>query len=162
MSSLHVFDSDIWIRFARNHPIDIFVSLWDRIDDCVKDGQLISPVEVAAELDKGVDGLAKELKLRHGLFVPLDDALQLATTDVLAQCPSLADPDSEHNRADPFVVALAKIRGGCRRDGGATAKVVNRSNEDSRCMQALRPRMHRLVRFSPREGMEGVEFVAGF
>jgi hypothetical protein len=112
MNSLYVFDSSIWIRFARNHPKDIFVSLWERIDQCVTNCELISPDEVADELEHGIDDLAKELKMRNGLFVPLDEELQLATADVLAQCPSLADPDSDRNRADPFVVALAKIRGG--------------------------------------------------
>jgi hypothetical protein len=44
------------------------------------------------------------------LFAPLDQPLQLAVAQVIEACPDLYDSDGERNRADPFVVALAKMR----------------------------------------------------
>lgn len=42
----YVVDASIWIRIGRNHPPDIFVSLWERLDAAIAVGDLISPDEV--------------------------------------------------------------------------------------------------------------------
>jgi len=107
---LYVFDSSTWIKVNRETPPDIYKSVWTRIDDAIEHSLIRSPDEVCVELEQGVDGLAKFLKSRNGLFVPLEDELQIALSEVMAECPTLSDPDSPRNNADPFVVALAKIR----------------------------------------------------
>jgi hypothetical protein len=109
---LYVFDANIWIHLGRNHPQDIFVTLWSRIDGAIQAGEVCSPDEVCQELAQGTDELADDLRQRNGLFVPLTADLQAAVGNVMAQCPSLTDPESERNRADPFVVALAGLRQG--------------------------------------------------
>ncbi len=107
----HIIDSSVWMKLHRETPPDLYVALWDRIDQGIADGDLRSPEEVCIEVERGTDGLAKLLKSKAGLFVPLEPAFQAEVTTVMTECPSLSDPNSLRNRADPFVVALAKFYG---------------------------------------------------
>lgn len=105
----YVIDANIWINVWRTHPPDIYVNVWQRIDAAVADGTIRSPEEVLHELERGTDDLPAYLSQRESLFVPLDEAQMTAVGEVQAQCPDLADSDGERNRADPFVVALARV-----------------------------------------------------
>ena len=105
---MYILDTSVWIHVGRNHPPDIFATLWGHIEDAIARGEIRSPDEVLRELEEGHDTLAPALAGKVGLFVPLDAGLQAAATEVLARCPQLVDPDSTRNRADPFVVALAR------------------------------------------------------
>jgi hypothetical protein len=111
----YVIDASTWIRLWRNHPPDIFGHLWEQLDASVAAGEVISPEEALRELERGSDDLAETLAGRSGLaglFAPLDEALMAAVSTVLTVLPDLVDENSERNRADPFVVALARLRGG--------------------------------------------------
>lgn len=112
MPAPYVVDSSIWIRIWRNHPPDIFISLWEKIDAAIAGGDLVSPDEVLHELQRGEDVLAEALSRRTGLFVPLDEAQMAAVADVVRGCPGLVSEEAERGRADPFVVALARVREG--------------------------------------------------
>lgn len=125
---LHIFDASVWIRVSRNHPPDIFVSLWERLDAEIAAGQIRSPDEVLHELEHGDDDLGERLSQWADLFVPLTDDLQAAVARVMSECPTLTEPESDRNRADPFVVAL----------GSSTSGVIV-SNEKHR--RANSPRM---------------------
>jgi hypothetical protein len=105
-------DASIWIRIGRNHPPDIFVSLWQQLDVAIANGDLVSPDEVFHELERGEDALAQTLRARAGLFVPLDDGQMTAVAEVIQACPGLVNDEAERGRADPFVVALARVRRG--------------------------------------------------
>lgn len=123
----YVVDASAWIDIGRFHPRDIFVTLWHRLDSLIAAGDLISPEDVLRELERGADDLAEYLETKAGLFLPLDEAQQTAVAEVLAACPTLANAEGERNRADPFVVALARIRGGSvvsqeRTRGGASGR----------------------------------------
>lgn len=63
---VYVLDTSIWIRIGRHHPRDIFVSLWERLDQAIADGLIRSPEEVLHELEQGTDTLADELSARDG------------------------------------------------------------------------------------------------
>jgi hypothetical protein len=106
-----ILDSSIWIHIWKNQPPEIWVRFWEQLDLSIADGDIESPQEVLEELKAGTDGLPGHLAAREGLFAPLDDELQLAVSDVVEACPDLFDSEAERNRADPFVVALAKVRG---------------------------------------------------
>lgn len=111
--SLYVVDSDVWITAWRQYPPDVefFKPIWDGIDEMVNGSTLCSPEEVRFELEKGTDGLAPYLKKRIGIFHPFDAEHQQALIEVQTKV-TLVDPNSDRNRADPFVVALAKAKTG--------------------------------------------------
>lgn len=108
----YVVDTSIWIHIGRNHPPDIFLSLWQRLDGAIATGHIVSPDEVLHEIERGEDILAATLGSRQGLFVPLDDAQMEAVAEVIRECRGLVNEEAERGRADPFVVALARVRHG--------------------------------------------------
>ena len=125
----YIIDASIWINVWRTHPPDIYVNVWQRLDGAIGNGALLSPEEVRHELERGTDNLAEFLLQRAGLFVPLDAAQMAAVGEVQAQCPLAAD-EGERNRADAFVVALARTSNGTvvtrerpRRDANARHKI---------------------------------------
>jgi Domain of unknown function (DUF4411) len=51
-------------------------------------------------------------KSQVDLFVPLTAEVQMAVREVLSQHPWLVGAGSRRSRADPFVIALARVRNG--------------------------------------------------
>ncbi len=105
------------------------MNVWQHLDGAIAAGTLHSPEEVRHELERGTDGLAEFLLQRNGAFIPLDAGQMAAVGEVQAQCPLAAD-EGERNRADAFVVALARVGAGTvvtreqpRRDGNARHKI---------------------------------------
>lgn len=115
---VYVIDSSIWIGLARDHPLDvsIYASLWRNLEQGAASGMIAIPDEVHFELTRGNDLLAdwiKDLKCRHpSAFLPSNRNVQRKVQEVMRSCPSLVDPDSDKNHADPFVVACAVLCGG--------------------------------------------------
>jgi len=84
-------------------------SLWSRLDDLIVDGSLRATEEVLIELERKDDDVHGWAKARPVLFVPLDERIQIAVTEILAVHEKLLDTRSGRSAADPFVVALAHI-----------------------------------------------------
>ena len=132
----YVIDASVWINVWRAHPPDRYVSVWARIDAAVADDTIRSPEDVRQELERGTDDLADFLSQRDGLFAPLDEAQMAAVREVQTRCEGLADEDGERNRADPFVVALARVRQGTvvtaergRRDANGRPRIPDACQE---------------------------------
>lgn len=112
MPAPYVVDTNIWIRIGQHHPPDIFVTLWQRLDAAIAAGDLVSPEEVLHELERGTDDLADTFSAKPSLFAPLDEPQMAAVAEVMQACPTLVNVEGERNRADPFVVALARVQQG--------------------------------------------------
>ncbi|MFH1219109.1 MAG: DUF4411 family protein [Candidatus Eisenbacteria bacterium] len=97
---------DGWVRY---YPPDVFPAFWDRIETMIRGGTLISSEEVLDELGRKDDEVHKWAKTRYRIFVPLDDPTQGATSEVLAAFPELVKAIKDRSRADPFVIALARV-----------------------------------------------------
>jgi uncharacterized protein YacL len=109
---LYVFDSNAYINMQRHCPQDIFVSLWQTVEEMITAGQIISPIEVLEELKGGNDSLINWAKIRGSIFIPSVEEVQLVVRDILSKYPNLVIGSKNTNNADPFLVALAKIRNG--------------------------------------------------
>ena len=79
----------------------------------IKVGELLSPDEVLAELSQKDDAVYQWAKTNSAMFVPLDEDIQRATQEILDQFPAPRGrhEEEDRNRADPFVIALAKVKG---------------------------------------------------
>jgi hypothetical protein len=97
-----------WDRY---YPPEVFPSVWDNLDNLVVDGKLIASDEVLAELLVKGDLLAAWVTARPTMFVAPDAAVQAAVTDILSTYPKLIDPARQRSMADPFVIAVAQVRG---------------------------------------------------
>ena len=98
---------DGWMRW---YPPDVFPSVWQRFDQLIEAGSVVAPDEVLRELARRDDELHDWCNQHPKLFVPLDEAIQYSTLEVLNQFPRMVDQRPGKNLADPFVVALAKVR----------------------------------------------------
>jgi len=98
---------DGWVRY---YPPDVFPPVWDRIRRLVGQGVLIATEEVLHELQKKDDGIYKWAKDNDRMFVPLDVQIQVEASRILTGHPRLVDTRRERSGADPFVIALAKVR----------------------------------------------------
>jgi hypothetical protein len=108
----YVIDSSAIIDGRRRYyPPSVFPGLWENIEELIARGELIAPDEVYADLERKDDEVHAWAKNQNGLFIPLNDDIQIATTDVLAAYPEWIPPDRSKNVADAFVVALARVRG---------------------------------------------------
>lgn len=97
------------------------------------------------------DGLSKWLDDRPYVYVPLDEPIQRATSDVLRDHPLLMKATKNRNGGDPFVIATAQVLGltvVTEERGGSLSK----PKIPSVC-QALGVR-HRRTGVHPRAGME--------
>lgn len=101
---------------ARFYPTDVFVDLKTQIEDLIAKGKVRAP-EIAKEgLDAvGTPALKNWANSQSGLFVPLEPKLQDETAAIQARYPDLTDIKSGYESADPWVIALAKLRGGMER-----------------------------------------------
>ncbi|MEI6231875.1 MAG: DUF4411 family protein [Planctomycetota bacterium] len=103
------FDANAWVGFAwREFPRDVFVSLWQRIEDGIDEGRIFTVDFVFMEIQRQDDELSKWMKEKREStpeFVIASDAeIQIAGADLINTYALKQD-------ADPFVVAAAKKYG---------------------------------------------------
>jgi hypothetical protein len=120
--TIYCFDTSALLdAWNRSYPPDVFPQLWTSLEESIKSGELIAPEEVRLELSKKDDGLYKWAKKQRPFIADLDDAQQRSAAEILSQFPRLVDTRRGRSGADPFVVALARVRG---------AVVVTGENDD--------------------------------
>lgn len=106
----YVLDTNVLINMQRHHPLDVFGSLWAKMAAVIDEGAVISCEEVLDELTIGNDDLLDWAKQRNEAFVPSGVETQQIVRDILKKHPSLVTGSRKANSADPFVIALAKIK----------------------------------------------------
>jgi len=110
--TLYCFDTSVLIDMWHDrYPIDIFAPVWDGLDAAVKDGCAMAPAEVLRELKEGADGLYEWARQRRDLFIEEDEELVAEATAVVRDYPNLIDAGKTGPDADPWVVALAHLKG---------------------------------------------------
>lgn len=98
---------DGWVRY---YPKDVFPRIWDAIDELIDQEILIASSEVLRELEKQEDDLTAWALDRKHMFVPIDDDIQVAVTEILRDFPRLVDTRRDRSSGDPWVIALARVR----------------------------------------------------
>lgn len=94
------------------YPVDLFPRLWVNVEALIDDERrAVAPDEVLDELARKEDDLAAWARDREGMFLPLESEVQEATREILATHPRLVDTVRGRGRADPFVIAVARVRG---------------------------------------------------
>lgn len=109
--TIYCFDTSALLdAWNRNYPPDVFPQLWRAIEESIASGVVIAPEEVRVEFAKKDDALLKWAKKQRGLFCDLDSEQQVSAGEILAQFPKLIDTRRGRSGADPFVIALARVR----------------------------------------------------
>ncbi|MEW6403637.1 MAG: DUF4411 family protein, partial [Chloroflexota bacterium] len=110
MSTYCIDTSSLISAWSERYPIKNFPGFWKQFEKLIDDGYLVSPEEVRYEIIKKTEGLDVWVKQHRHMFVALDADLQLTVRDILTEFPWLTKNLPGRNSADPFVIALAKIR----------------------------------------------------
>ncbi len=146
--TIFCFDTSAFLdAWTRNYPPDVFPQLWRAIEDEIAAGRVIAPEEVRVEFATKDDSVLKWAKKQRGLFVDLDDAQQVAVGEVLSRFPKLIDTRLGRSGADPFVIALARVRG---------AAVVSGENDDG---SAKRPKIPTVCTAFGVRSMKPLDFI---
>jgi hypothetical protein len=89
-----------------------FAHIWTKLSEMLESGELISSSEVLDELKD--DDLLEWVKSHREAFVQLNPTIQSTVTSILKDYPTMIQIKSTGNsNADPFLVATAKVSGGC-------------------------------------------------
>lgn len=98
--------------WLRAYPPKRFPGLWKALDNLIAEKRLVASLEVYTELCKKDDEVAEWAKERkEALFVDIDEAVQVAVVNIMANFPKLVDTGKGKSGGDPFVIALALARG---------------------------------------------------
>lgn len=97
--------------WTRHYPREAFPGLWRHLEKLIRSGDLRASEEVMYELQKKGDEAFAWAKAQEDFFVPMDDEIQDAVSAILADHPRLIDTRRGRSGADPFVIALARVRG---------------------------------------------------
>ena len=104
-------DSSGILDLFRYYPPDVFPTIWTQIDGAVSTQAILAVDEVYRELEKKDDVAFQWLKARRAIVIDLDTDIQKAVAALLAVHPRLVDTRKNRSSGDPFVIALAQIRG---------------------------------------------------
>ena len=97
---------------ARYYPTDVFHSIVAAMDSLVAAGRMLAPELVKEEIESvGTAELIQGVNDRKNLFVPIPEVLAEAQA-IQGRFPGLLDPKAEHEEADAYVIALAKLKPG--------------------------------------------------
>jgi hypothetical protein len=107
--------------------------------------------EVRRELGRRDDDTNAWAMSQNGLFVDLDEDIQVATTSVLAAHPKLTGSGGGRHQADPFVIGLAHARGGVVVTEETLSGNLNKPRIPDVC-RAMRIRCISLVQFAQDQG----------
>jgi hypothetical protein len=91
------------------YALDLAPGYWRTIPDLVRVGRVHISEEVRDELDRVDDGLAAWAKANIAQWHPLTDEVQAIVTDLMARWGRLVDVRKDRSRADPWVIATAKV-----------------------------------------------------
>jgi predicted nucleic acid-binding protein len=81
------------------------------MDESAKKGEIFVVEEVLRELEKKDDGIHKWVKQREAIVVPIDDEVQKRVVEIMFKYGRLVDTKKNRSVGDPWVVALALVRG---------------------------------------------------
>lgn len=102
----YIIDASSLIKLNRNNPIDVFPSIWKKLDELSNNNQLIAPKEVLNEIKQNDDMLSRWTKTQTKMFKEPTSRQISIVRDILREYPSLIDAERRYD-ADPWVIALA-------------------------------------------------------
>ena len=103
----YVIDSSSLIELMRMNPIDIFVTVWEKIDELINEGRMVSHEYVLDEIRRGDDDLKKWANRHKKMFKSSTFSQIKTVTEMLTKFPGLAHSNKDTPDADPFVIAMA-------------------------------------------------------
>jgi len=107
----YAIDACALIEASKVYPLGkkSFAHVWDKFAELFDCSSLISSIEVFDELkDKDLQAW---IKTHKSCFLPLDETIQVKTTEILSSYPELVKirPKRSSSNGDPFLIATAIV-----------------------------------------------------
>jgi hypothetical protein len=99
---------DAWVR---HYPPDVFPTIWERMDQAARAGEIFVIEEVVTELKRKDDGIYKWVEERESMIVSIETDIQSCLVEIMKKYPRLVDTKKNRSGCDPWVIALARVRG---------------------------------------------------
>jgi len=144
-------DSSGILDLFRYYPPDVFPTIWTQMDAAANTRTILAIDEVYRELEKKDDAAFQWLKARRAMVIDLDTAVQQRVTAILASHSRLVDTRRNRSSGDPFVIALAQVRGLAVVTGERPSGVLAKPNIPDVCVALGIPWLNVLSMFR-REG----------
>jgi hypothetical protein len=97
---------------GRYYPADVFKTLLQKVDGLIASARFLAPTLVRDEIKAvGTADLIGWTEAHSKIFVPTGDLLAEAQA-IQNRFAGLRDPKAEHEEADAYVIALARLRNG--------------------------------------------------
>ena len=109
LSQVYCIDTASLIELKR-YPKDVFPSVWQKIETMIKNGDVISHIEVYKEITNGRDEIFTWCKSRRKIFKDLDECQSTEIKRVQTQYDNDAwarEINKTSPWADPWIIALA-------------------------------------------------------
>jgi hypothetical protein len=103
---VYIIDTSSLIELNKHNPMDIYHTLWKKMDDLVKNGRLFAPREVLDEIIRFDDSLTVWAKKHPSMFKDMSKEQIDIVKEILKKYPSLIKKGKRY-AADPWVIALA-------------------------------------------------------
>ena len=113
MQEIYVVDTNVFIQL-RQYPREIFVSLWEALEESIDGGIFTSVDEVRKELSRSDGTISEWAKGYRSIFSKPSIEEQRMVLDIVTRFPAVM---KEKNlllgipEADPFLIAKASIKG---------------------------------------------------
>jgi hypothetical protein len=105
-------DSNLIIQGRKyRYPPRRFASLWENMESLIRAGRIRASALVKQELEAADDEIKDWIKQQKGLFVPLDKMQTDEVRRIQEDFDDLVDHRKNKSGADPFVIALARVKG---------------------------------------------------
>ena len=101
----YIIDTSSLVELNKHNPMDVYQSVWNQIEQLIKNGRLFAPKEVFHEISQIDDQLKEWSKTQDKLFVEPSQKQIKLVKEILQKYPSLIDIDRQYD-ADPWVIAL--------------------------------------------------------
>jgi Domain of unknown function (DUF4411) len=103
--------SSLIAAWSEHYPPTAFPGVWEKVDELIAAGRFCSPDEVSKEVSRKDDELKEWVKTHRGMFIPVDPVQAAEVKAILARYRRLTDTAKGRGGGDPWVIALAKVRG---------------------------------------------------
>ena len=124
----------------RYYPEGNFPALWQKVDGLVTEGRFFISEEVWEESQAKAAAVKTWCKSRKdSLVVPTDPTIAAEVQSILTTFPHLVMNMKGRNRADPFVIAVARLRGASVVTGEGSDGTMNRPKIPYICQQLSVP-----------------------
>ena len=105
--NFYIIDSCSLIDLNRHNPIDLFPSLWKKIEELIKSNMMVSHIQVFNEITQQDDKLTEWIKKYKSIFRNVTQRQAEIVWEILKKYPSFVKIDNQYD-ADSWLIALAK------------------------------------------------------